>query len=176
MIRAALIDYFGDNEKAQKDFVSWVHDYDLADPLRQALSVRVLITRREFDTIIRQTTTLSDAVTNARLARMDFFQSLKVVSAKTSLGLELEKSKSLKEQQFLPKWVAALPYKSRLLGMAPATFENLTQQEQITFDQTLQSKLQAYKDIYNSPDRWIKVDTNDTELDEVTALPLAFLP
>ena len=176
VIRAALVDYLGDAEQAPKDFISWVHDYDLGDPLRQALGVRVLMTRQEFDTIIRQTTTLADAVTNARLARMDFFQSLQVVSAKTSLGMALEAGKSLAEQQFLPKWVSALPYQSRVLGMAPSTFENLTQQEQITFDQTLQSKLQAYKDIYNAPDRWIKIDPNDAELDEVIALPLSFLP
>lgn len=176
VFRAALVDYLGDTQKAPRDYMAWVFDRDLSDATRQSLDIRVMVTRQELDNIVRQTQALQEAMTNAIMGRIDFFQALKLVAAKTSLGVEVKEGVTLGEQEYLPKWVAALPYQSRVLGMSTTGFENMTPTEQMVFEATLRSKLEAYKDIYNSPDQWHKLDPNDPELLDVYALPLTLLP
>ena len=176
VMQAAMVDYLGDGAKAPKDFVSWVHDYDLKDPNRPALAARVLITREQFDNIIRQTEALNEALDNNILGQIDFLTSLQLASAKTSLGLEVDPDLSLGEQEFLPKWVAALPYRSRVLSITPSEFANLTASERAEFQASLKSKHNSYLEIASATEKWFKLDENDTELQEVVALRLSLLP
>ena len=176
VMQAAMVDYLGDSAKPPKDFVSWVHDYDLKDPNRPAMAARVLITREQLDNIIRQTERLNEALNNNILGQMDFLTSLQLASAKTSLGLEVDPDMSLGEQEFLPNWVAALPYKSRVLSITPSEFSNLTSSERAEFQASLKSKYNSYQEIAAATDKWFKLDENDTELQEVVALRLSLLP
>ena len=107
---------------------------------------------------------------------MDFLIALKQASARTSLGLELKTDSSFEEQEFLPNWIASLPYKSRVLAMSPDEFANLEVNERKQFLARLESKLNAYSEIAGNVDRWLKLDENDDSLQEVIALPLTLLP
>ncbi|WP_430430853.1 hypothetical protein [Oceanicaulis sp.] len=176
VIRAALVDYLGDSADPAKDFVAWVHDYDLADPTVPALDVRVLVSRDQLDTILGRTEAIHEAMVNAIGARVDFFQQLRSVAARSSLGVELNADDTLAEQEFIPRWVSALPYRSQVLGMSPGMFANMSQSQQIQFERTILSKVNALREISANTDAWIKLDENDPEIAEVTALPLALLP
>lgn len=176
VVRAALVDFLGNEVEPPKDFLSWVYDYDLADPLEQALDVRVLVTRQQLDNIIRRTDTLKDALETARMAQMDFFTALQRSSAQTTLGLELNQEDTLGDQDYLPQWVAALPYRSRVLGMAPVTFENLSPAEQREFETGIEQKLNYYREVFNSPDKWVRLDPADEEMETVFPLNLTMLP
>jgi len=176
VMQAAIADFLGDGATPPRDFTSWVHDYDLADSSREALSVRVMISRRQFDNIIRQTETLIDAIQDQTLGNVDFLVALKQASARTSLGLELKTNVSFADQEFLPNWIASLPYKSRVMAMSPDEFANLKVNERKQFLARLESKLNAYQEISGNVDRWLKLDEADDSLQEVTALPLTLLP
>ena len=176
VMQAAIADFLGDGVKPPRDFTSWVHDYDLADATREALSVRVMISRDQFDNVIRQTESLVDAIQAQTLGNVDFLIALKQASARTSLGLELKTDSSFEEQEFLPNWIASLPYKSRVLAMSPDEFANLKVNERKQFLARLESKLNAYSEIAGNVDRWLKLDENDDSLQEVIALPLTLLP
>ncbi len=176
VLQAGMVDWLGDGAQAPKDFVSWAFDQDLKDLTRPALSVRVMMTREQLDNVIRQSETLLDALDTNILGQVDFLTSLKLASAQTSLGIEVDPDLSLGDQEFLPQWVAALPYRSRVLGMTPSEFTNLSSSERIEFRASLEAKYNSYREIVNTPDIWIKLDEGDTELQEVTSIPLALLP
>ncbi len=176
VMQAAIADFLGDGVEPPRDFTSWVHDYDLADATREALSVRVMISRRQFDNIIRQTETLVDAIQLQTVGNVDFLVALKQASARTSLGLELKTDSSFEDQEFLPNWIASLPYKSRVMAMSPDEFANLKVNERKQFIARLESKLNAYDEMAGNTDRWLKLDENDDSLQEVIALPLSLLP
>jgi len=175
-LRAALVDYLGDGAAPQKDFIAWVHDFDLADPSRAALETRVIVNRDQLDTVLRRTQTLQEALSNMIYARMDFFEQLRVIAAQTSLGVELNADDTLADQEFLPRWVDALPYRSRVLGMSPSMFANLSQSQQVQFERTLEAKVAALEEITANTDVWIELEEGDPESLNITALPLALLP
>lgn len=176
VIRAALVDYLGDGSTPAKDFVAWVHDYDLADPSVPALDVRVLVNRDQLDTILGRTELIHEAMVNAIGARVDFFQQLQSVAARSSLGVDLTADDTLAEQEFIPRWVSALPYRSQVLGMSPSMFANMSQSQQIQFERTVLAKVNALRELSANTDVWIKLDENDPDIAEVTALPLSLLP
>lgn len=176
VVQAALVDWLGDAANPPKDFVSWVFDQDLSDINRPALGVRVLMTREQLDNVIRQSEVLLDALDTNIYGQVDFLNALKQTSAQTSLGLEVDPDLSLRDQEFLPKWVAALPYRSRALSMTPSEFANLSASERMEFRASLESKYKSYREIAGTPELWIKLDDSDTELQEVTAIPLSLLP
>jgi len=66
--------------------------------------------------------------------------------------------------------------RSRVLGMTPSEFTNLSSSERIEFRASLEAKYNSYREIANTPDIWLKLDEGDTELQEVTSIPLALLP
>jgi len=176
VLQAGMVDWLGDGAQAPKDFVSWAFDQDLKDLTRPALAVRVMMTREQLDNVIRQSETLLDALDTNILGQVDFLTSLKLASAQTSLGLEVDPDLSLGDQEFLPQWVAALPYRSRVLGMTPSEFTNLSSSERIEFRASLEAKYNSYREIANTPGVWIQLDEGDTELQKVTSIPLALLP
>lgn len=176
VIRAALVDYLGDGTDPAKDFLAWVHDYDLTDPTVPALDVRVLVNREQLDTILLRTEAIHEAMVTAIGARVDFFEQLRSVAARSSLGVELTAGDTLAEQDFVPRWVSALPYRSQVLGMSPSMFANMSQSQQIQFERTILSKVNALREITADNDLWVKLDENDPEIAEVTALPLSLLP
>lgn len=176
VFKAALVDYLGDSAGRPKDFVAWVHDYDLLDPTRPTLTPRVMVTRAEFDTLLRRTKALQEASSSAIFARVDFFEELQSVSARTSLGIDVAGDETFADQDFLPLWVEALPYRSRVLSMTPESFAELSAGDQAGFERTLLSKVTAMEEIAGDVDAWYKLDENDPALFDVTALPLSLLP
>lgn len=176
LLRAALVDYLGDETTPQRDFLSWVHDYDLADPTRPAFNVRVLVNREQLDTILRRTEAIQQASAIAIGARVDFYEQLRSVAARSSLGVDVAADDTLGDQDFLPQWVEALPYRSAVLGMSPDMFANMSPNEQIQFERALLGKVTAMREILGNADLWIRLDENDPDLFEVTALQISLLP
>lgn len=176
VFRAAVIEYLGSDGAPGKDFIAWVHDFDLQDSFTQRLEIRVLVSRQIMDNIIRQTQTIYDAMVTAKQARMDFYTALQTVSAQTALGQDVTADATLGEQGFLPKWVSALPYRSEVLGLRPRALAEMSETDKHLFEARLKSKLKSYQDIFNNSGRWIELDEGGDDLQKVTALPLTLLP
>lgn len=176
MFRTALVEFLGSDTPPGKDFLSWIHDYDLLNPNIRRVDIRVLISRQDMDNIIRQTQTLYNAMVQSKQARVDFYKSLQWLSAQTALGQDVQADKTLGQQEYLPRWVAALPYKSEVLNLEPRNMAELSVQDKGAFESRLRSKLSAYQDIFNNKDRWISLDEGTDTLQMVTALPLTLLP
>ncbi len=176
LFRTALVEFMGSETPPGKDFISWIHDYDLLNQNIQRIEVRVLISRQDMDNIIRQVENIKSALVQAKQAHIDFFTSLQILSAKTLLGENIQVDKSLAEQEYLPRWAKALPYRSELLNKDAREIEEFSASDKIALESRLTSKLNALKAIFQDEDRWITFDKNADPLERVTALPLHLMP
>ena len=175
-LKLGIVDYLGSGQEAPADFTGWVLDNDLANPNRRAVSVRVLITREELDTVIRRLEFLVQALEEKEISQADFFSTLQDLSARTGLDIDVEESQQFRSSNLLPKWIAAMPYKSEVLDLSPRSFEEMTTQDRGAFIQRNKSKLEAYRAISTKPDGWSKLDPQADDLARVYPLDIDALP
>lgn len=173
---AALINYLGGD--TVRDLTFWAMDRDLIDPRKKALDVRVLVSKTELNDLIGALQKVTDALSTAEVAQLEFFTALQSVMAQTTTGtpIDFEKAQKLAQTELMPKWIEKLPYRSAIMEMNNATYEALTPDERVTLEQSLQSKLQYYVEVNANVDAWKVLDGRGTDGAKVYALPLDALP
>ncbi|MBB3265536.1 hypothetical protein FHW79_003165 [Azospirillum sp. OGB3] len=173
---AALINYLGGD--TVRDLTFWAMDRDLIDPRKKALDVRVLVSKTELNDLIGALQKVTDALSTAEVAQLEFFTALQSVMAQTTTGtpIDFEKAQKLSQTELMPKWIEKLPYRSAIMEMNNATYEALTPDERVTLEQSLQSKLQYYVEVNANVDAWKVLDGRGADTAKVYALPLDALP
>lgn len=174
-IDLALVDYKGDMTKAPRDVTAWVLDRDIIQPRREALNVRVLVSREDLDNMIRKLEDLMNMLAAQEATQIGFFEALQDMSARVSSGTKLDRNTPLGQSSLVPKWLAALPYRSDLAAMSAAAFEALTADERDQLQKRLGSKLEYYRRLSGN-DKWTKLNDNDPKSRNVWLIPLDELP
>lgn len=178
----ALVNYLGShgaNGESVRDVVFWAADRDLIDPRsKEALSVRVLVTKEELNNLIMALGRVLEAIKTAEVTQMQFFASLQAVVAQTSKGEQInyEKAKTLSGLNLMPKWIESLPYRSTILDMNNQTFEALQPDERGKLRQQIEAKYKYYVDINEKVDAWKVLDPRANSGEKVYPLPLEMLP
>ncbi len=179
IIKAATVTWVGRAAEVQapNDIEAWVTDKDLEDPSIQALEVRLLITKRQLDSLAVMLNDIITAGAEAQMGSADFFTSLQAVSATASRNADqLAKAKSLQESGFVPAFLKGLPYESQIMTMSSELWESLGPDEQDQFIESLRAKVAAYQSIHGTPDQWVALNQGDAPDDYVTPIPLELLP
>jgi hypothetical protein len=171
-----VVDYLGDAQEPPRDFTGWVLDNDLGDPNRRAISVRVLISRDELDTVVRRQEFLIDSLKDAELSQRDFFASLQDLSARAGLDVAFERDQTFEESRFLPNWIAALPYRSEVLSLTPRDFEEMSSQDQLAFQRRVEGKLALHREILSDTRGWFDLQPGADSLRQVYPLDIEALP
>lgn len=170
---AALISYLGEPATRPRDLTFWALDVDPVDFATPSLEVRVLLEKRELETLILRLEALLEAFLRAKSVDSGgFFSQLQATSAATALDSDDDPSAAA---QSLPKWLAALPYRSQVMGLTPRRFAEMSADERDRLEQSIQRKLYAYRDLFSS-DEWISLWPGAEEYDQVFPLPLSDLP
>lgn len=175
-LKLGVVDYLGDAQKAPADFTGWVLDSDLADPNRAAVTVRVLVTRAELDNTLRRLRVLLEALEDDKISQTKFFALLQDVSASAGLDVDLSSGETLEESEFLPKWIAALPYRSEVLSMSSRDFEEMSAGDRNALFRRIKSKAGLYDKIMGDTDKWFLLDPRTDDLFAVYPLDLEALP
>lgn len=176
LFRSALVEFLGSDTPPGKDFMSWIHDHDLLEPYIRRIDVRVLVSRQDMDNIFRQVKSVSDALKQGEMMRKDFFYALKMLSAKTALGADVQVDKTFGEQEYLDRWVSALPYTSELLNLTPRDIIELEPADRDALMARLDAKIDAFREIQKNNDLWKSLDEGTDTLQDVVALPINMLP
>ncbi len=179
VLRAATVTWLGRETEveAPSDIEAWVTDRDLADPSIQSLDVRLLVTKRQLDTMAVMLNDLINAGTEAQVSSEDFFTSLQSVSAAASRNADqLANVQTLQDSGLIPAFLQGLPYESQVMSMSSELWESLGPDEQDQFIENLRSKVAAYQSLHDSPDQWIALNAGDGTDDFVTPIPLDLLP
>lgn len=178
-IKAALVKWIGKMSKAQSpsDIVAWAVDKDLIEPAIQSMEVRLLINKRQLDSL---QTVLSDVMMAGRRGQIggeDFFEALQATAATAARDPDkIINAKAMAQTGLIPEFLEGLPYKSRLMDMNNELWSSWSVDEQDEFLNELDARIQAYLSIHDTPDGWIPLNKGDDPDIHVYPISLELLP
>ncbi|MDR0882373.1 MAG: VWA domain-containing protein [Candidatus Adiutrix sp.] len=178
-LQAALVDWLGSTAEAQapRDITAWAVDKDLTDSNMSSLEVRLLINKRQLDSL---STILSDVIKAGRTSGIsgdDFFTSLQAASAMASRDPEkLSQAADFGQSGLVPEFLEGLPYHSRLMSINNDLWNSMSPDEQDNFVNMLEANVKAYQQLHNDPGGWVALNEGDDADDMVYPIPLDLLP
>jgi serine/threonine-protein kinase PpkA len=179
MLRAALVKWIGSQAGAMapRDIVAWAVDKDLIDPSIQSMEVKLLINKRQLDSL---TTVLNDVMAAGRRGQIggeDFFTALQATAATVARAPDqIKNARSMAQTGLVPEFLTGLPYKSRLMAMTNELWFSWSVDEQDGFLNELEAKIKAYRAIHDRPEGWIPLNPNDDPDEYVHPINLDLLP
>ena len=177
-LQAALITYLGKEANPPKDLTIWAMDRDMVDPSIAALSVRVMISKKDLDNLYSALEQLSAALARQSLTEAKFFDALQGVVSGGAMGqkVTLKKGQKLAKSGLLPAWIDSLPYKSAILSMSDDQFDQLSADDRAQLEKDIEGKMSLYQDLLEGPENWKKLHEKAAALDAVYPLPIEELP
>lgn len=178
-MKAAFVEWIGSQAGAQapRDVVAWVTDKDLLETDIQALEVRLLVNKRQLDSLRETLNTILLAGRQGQISGEDFFSSLQAAAATTARDPEMIKqSKSLAQTGLVPEFLVGLPYTSRIMDMNSELWSSWSVDEQDMFLADLEARIMAYETIHDSPEGWVQLNRNDDPDEFVYPITLELLP
>ncbi|MFP7754361.1 vWA domain-containing protein [Thermodesulfobacteriota bacterium B35] len=178
-LKAALVQWLGSRAgvQAPRDVVAWVTDKDLVDPEIQALEVRLLINKRQLDSLRTTLQTILTAGRTGQISGDDFFSSLQAAAASTARDPEMiTRAKSLAQTGLIPEFLEGLPYTSRIMDMSNELWSSWSVDDQDMFLADLEARIMAYETIHDSPEGWVQLNRSDDPGDWVYPITLDLLP
>jgi serine/threonine-protein kinase PpkA len=176
----AQLEYLGDvqDASAPRFYRAWAADRDLLHPKISSLDVRVFLTRNQLNNLARSLQLLVDTAKAAATSADTLFDDLQTLAATTSIDPSRDMAKE--ERTFvlgklLPAFLAALPYRSRVLQLDKQLWLDLGLTGQKEFLDDLEAKLSIYKRINEDQDNWVDFGAQDPGL-EMFAIKLEQLP
>ncbi|MBU1196614.1 MAG: VWA domain-containing protein [Proteobacteria bacterium] len=179
MVKAAMVDWIGKQSGAQapRDIVAWATDKDLTEPAIQSMEVRLLVNKRQLDSLNTILKEVMAAGRRGQIGGEDFFSALQATSAAASRDPNLIKNaKSMAATGLIPEFLSGLPYKSSLMSMNNDLWMSWSVDEQDEFLNELEAKMQAYQSIHDRPEGWIALSSEDDPDEHVYPVSLELLP
>lgn len=183
---AAQLEFVGSekNTQAPRMLESWAVDKDLVSLSEgkptEALSVTVLLNKRQLDSLAYQLQTVVDAAKSARdIDSSQLFQRIVSLSAQTVRDpnklQEGGSAANIAELGVLPEFLEGLPYVSWIMGMTAEGWSAMSSMEQDAKIRELESKIQLYKEYHNDTANWKSFGSPDPA-DAMYRVPLTSLP
>lgn len=179
MLKAASVLWLGSQANAMppRDIEAWVVDKDLIDPVRPSLEVRLLINKRQLDALSTLLSEVLKAGRDNQISGERFFTSLQAASAVAARNPDmLASAPTLADSGMIPSFLSGLPYTSQLMDMNNDLWASWGPDEQDSFLNRIDAKVQAYLSIHDNPEDWISLNVGDDPADYVTPVPLELLP
>jgi serine/threonine-protein kinase PpkA len=179
MGHAALVQWIGSKTgtPAPRDITAWAVDKDLFNFDIQALGVRVLLNKRQLDSL---RTVLSEVIAAGRRGRIggeDFFTALQSVSATAVRDADqLKNAPSFANTKLLPDFLKGLPYTSPLMAMTNELWKAWSPDDQDQFLRNLEAKNEYYVTVHDTQEGWIRLNRQDDPDEAVFPVLLEMLP
>jgi len=179
MFRAAMVQWIGSQTeaKAPNDIVAWAIDKDLIDSDISSMEVRILINKRQLDSLATVIQSIIEAGFKGQTSGVDFFTSLQAATAAIARDPNMVKqAKRMADTGLVPEFLEGLPYQSELMAITNELWSSRSVDEQNEFIKALEVKVEAYNRIHNTPEGWIALNKGDDIDEYVYPLSLDLLP
>ncbi len=179
MFRAAMIEWIGSQTGAEapKDIVAWAIDKDLEDPDIPSLEVRLLINKRQLDSLATVIKSIIKAGNERQTSSEDFFATLQAATATIARDPNMVKeAKKVADTGLVPEFLEGLPYQSQLMAITDEYWNATTIDEQNEFINDLNTKIEFFEKIHETPELWIELNKGDDKDEYVYPLSLERLP
>lgn len=176
---AMQLEYVGARRgEAAPDFYrAWTTDVAPEDPRRQALDVRILLTRNQLSSLAGALRPIVDEADSpsARTDPMAFFRRVQELAARANNDTR-QISSGTPLGALLGEYLDDLPYRSPILGLTAEDWVLQNRAQQTDILAALKSKLGYYERIHNQPERWVRLDPDAADGEQVTLIPLIQMP
>lgn len=179
IVKAAVVQWLGSQTgtQAPRDVTAWAVDKDFTDPSISSMEVRLLLTKRQLDTLYQVLTSVLAAGQQGQIGGGDFFDALQATAATAARDPELlKKAKNMASAGLVPEFLEGLPYHSQLMDMSNELWNSWSVDEQNDFLNNLEAIIEAYKTIHDSPEGWVQLNPGDDPDMAVYPLALDLLP
>jgi hypothetical protein len=179
MGHAALVQWIGSKTgtPAPRDITAWAVDKDLLNFDIQAMDVRVLLNKRQLDSL---RTVLSEVIAAGRRGRIggeDFFTALQSVSATAVRDADqLKNAPSFANTKLIPDFLQGLPYTSPLMAMTNDLWKAWSPDDQDQFLRNLEAKNEYYVTVHDTQEGWVRLNRQDDPDEAVFPVLLEMLP
>lgn len=175
-VRAAAVDYLGQEADPPSNITAWAADRDLSDLEKQAFDVRVVVTRKDLQELKQVIEALLVAVREGNKSSSGFIEDTTGASASAAVDLEISDQQRFGESNLVPRWIDSLAYRSPALTISLDEFLQLPPDDRTEFEARLARLTNAYEQILSNTDAWYLLNDQDTEEGQVHLLPLRQLP
>lgn len=177
--RAMQLAYLGRQAGTQAPpmFEAWLPDHDLTNPSRQALDIRLLLSKNQLSDLARVIEEVLEAGFAHRLESDEFFGRLRSVAAwgaRDPDSMARAETESLGD--LLGEFLDDLPYRSQFMEIDVDTWRAMGPGAQRELLDTLDSKLNLYRRYNATPALWTALYDGAPEGEWVFPLPLDALP
>lgn len=179
MFRGAIVQLLGKKDAATvtRDVTVWAADKDLRDPSKQALEVKIFLTKEELNSLKVQVDSVMNAGQRNKITGENFFDSLRaVVIVAGKDPSKIRDAANLSSTGLVPEFLKGLPYKSTLMDMSNDTWRNMSPDGQDQLLKGIASKLEFYQNVHDDTSKWEPLNSGDDRDKWVTAIPLETLP
>ncbi|EGV15897.1 vWA domain-containing protein [Thiocapsa marina] len=161
-------------------FEAWISDRDFADPTKQTVEVRVLLTKNELSDLQMMLQKIVNASEQGMLKPEGFFDSLRSLAAQFGRDAARGTTKQatrLADLGLLGEYLEDLPYQSQVMGLTQDTWTSWGPEKQIELINTLKRKLRQYARYNDDWESWVNLaQTADAAGDSVYPVPLDDMP
>lgn len=174
---AALVEYVGRDAMPPRDIVAWVLDRDLVYPVDRAFQVHLLVTREQLNSLAQSVDQVLQALMRAEATQSEFFSMLQNVAGQAMQRPEdLGQAQQLADTGLLPSFIQNLPYRSNILTLTEEMFASMTAAQRSQLEWDILAKVQQYRAINESVDRWWRLNEGDADSEMVYPLEIEYLP
>lgn len=174
-IRAAIVDYIGDNATPPSNIVAWALDRDPLDYGKRAFDIKVMVTSKDMQEMQSLVDGLYQLLTSGG-AGNDVIAGLSGVAVGASYDLEISQSQLISESPRVPTWVNELPYRSEILKLSMEEFMNQSSDDRTRTEERLSKLVTFYDDALQRTDGWVTLNDQANVDERVYMLDLANLP
>lgn len=175
-IRAAAVDYLGQEAEPPADITAWVADRDIGSLDKQAFEVRVVVTRKDVMELKQLLTVVLAAVRAGAKSDSGFIEDTTRGSAAVAMDLALKDDEKFKDSGLVPRWINSLPYRSPALSYSIEEFLQQPADDRTKFEERIANLINAYEQVLSNTDVWHALNDKDVEEGQVHLLPLKLLP
>lgn len=171
--------------KVPEVFDAWLVDRDIADPSRESVEVRVLLTRDQLSDLQAVLKKVLAAAEEGVFSPGDFLGELQSIAAQVSRDptataassrVAGARSKNLADLGYMREYIEDLPYRGEVMDVSLEDWENWPAKRQLEFIHGVESKVNYYQAIHDNTDLWISLDDGPVTGDSVYPVALKMLP
>jgi serine/threonine-protein kinase PpkA len=178
IVRAAQVEWIGreSGAKAPRDIIAWAVDKDLFDPALPSMEVRLLLNKRELDELRKVLQDVMAAGRKGQIGGGDFFAVLQTTAATVARGEQSRIRQASSMAELVPEFLVGLPYKSQLMDLSNSKWAAMSTDEQDQFLKVVETKINLYASIHDTPDKWIQIHPGDAPDEFVYPISIEALP
>jgi hypothetical protein len=174
----------GDDGRIPEVFDAWMVDRSFRDPSREAVDVRVLLTRDQLSDLHSVMRQVLQTAEEGLLSPRSFINDLKSLAATIArdperLGTATRTAGgtgNLADMGFMREYIEGLPYTGEVMSLALEDWQDWPAKRQLEFVHRLEEKIGYYRALHDHTDLWVSLDGGAVDGDSVFPVALEMLP